>query len=480
MYHSCETQGARVFRDTYYRVNDNLDRLKKEIDRNRSLKTAAYQKIGEYRSNPFKGMEENLANRNPPRFEPGFMTNTRHRRSDSLGSSQLREPFDAISTRNSHMRHGFPPGFERSVQREIERNRRYVSSAKRSPYENRERPASGFVSATVDALVDRDLRYPRHYENEKYTSIQEDIIDLKCKLTSFVNQLHVKEDLLKDELERLDRRPASTRAIQEIRDLETRSGHGSPRSPRGGSPKSEHYSDTGKKGDYGSTQRNTNAVNGNSDGLFETRYGDVGGNSDFYASGVMGGSPGNVFLTSEDFINKTGTEFRLTAKEPIISTKKKACKRHSDSTANEYAERAKLRQNIFKAKLEATSKRLRNQASKRINQREHDIKHLDLRDMELRRRDYSATQKIRDPRSVTENRFLTNLKEDRVSQNHGLNLLKEKAEYVRNDELERQFKIPPFNKEDKDLGLRLSRYEYLIRENMELKNKLRKARKVLL
>lgn len=463
MYQAVSTREARRFRDTFYKVNENLDRLHREIQRNRSLKSTISEKAAEFNPNPFKELEMKIEMRSPSRYNVEFST-AKKGGADSVNSQNLRETVGGTSTRKSYV-----PGsttYDRTAQKEVDewRYRRLRQSARRlgdrsDPRTLGTRPA---YSPTVDALIDRDVYQPKNWSTEKFTSIEEDIHDLRSKLKNYARQLHVKEELLKDELERLDERPP---VYTNFETLESRSRKPSKRSRsiRSADREPSHH-----------TSRHTATFKKNTDD-FETNYDNIGGNPDYYPTAQLGGAPGSVFLTADDYLNVP----RGLKSSPRYSTRSFDCaniqKRELDPQTLEYMEQLKLRNYILQAKAEMEEKRRREAAQIYFAQKEWDLRHLERRHKEVCRKAAFVSKKI-EPMYAVEAKNLSAIKEERVVHNHQLNLLKQRAEQVRGlgaAELSDKKSKP---RRSRQLDVPIGRFERLVRENIELKTKIRSAK----
>lgn len=466
MYQAVHTKEARQFRDTFYKVNDNLDRLHREIQRNRSLKSAICEKAAEFNPNPFKELEMKIEMRSPSRYNVEFST-LKKGGAESVRSHNMRDTVDGLSTRKS-----YAPGatsYDRTAQKEVDewRCKRIGQSARRLGDRRGHRsggPQPAY-SSTVDALIDRDTYQPKNWSTEKFTSIEDDIHDLRSKLKNYARQLHVKEELLKDELDRLDERPP---VYANFESVEARSRKSSKRS---------HSIRSADRREGLCASREAAAFAKNS-GHFETNYDNIGGNPDYYPTGKLGGAPGSEFLTADDYVSAN----RGSRISPRYSTRSydwtSSQKRDLDLQTLEYLEQLKLKKYILQAKAELEEKRRRETAKAYLAQKEWDLRHLDRRQKEIHRKAAYVSKKI-EPTYSIETKNLSAIKEERVVHNHKLNLLKQKAEEVRGSEAADQIRRTTRPRASHLLEIPVSRFERLIRENLDLKSKIRSAKVAL-
>ena len=459
MYQAVSTKEARKFRDTFYKVNENLDRLHREIQRNRSLKSTISEKAAEFNPNPSKEIEMKIEMRSPSRYNVEFST-AKKGGADSVISQNLRETVGGTSTRRSYV--PCSTTYDRTAQKEVDewRYKRLRQSARRlgDRSDSRNCGTRPVFSQTVDALIDRDVYQPKNWSTEKFTSIEEDIHDLRSKLKNYARQLHVKEELLKDELDRLDQRPL---VYTNFETVESKSRKRSRRS------QSIRSIDKEQSSQHTATfKKNTEE--------FETNYDNIGGNPDYYPTGQLGGKPGSAFLTTDDYLSAA----RCSKNSPRNSTKSfdwpNFKQRELDLETLEYMEQLKLRNYILQAKAEMEEKRRQENFQIYYAQKEWDLRHLERRQKEICRKAAYVSRKI-EPKYSVETKNLSGIKEERVVHNHQLNLLKQRAEQVRGlgaaEVTERKSKA----RRARQLDVPLGRFERLVRENVELKTKIRSA-----
>ena len=137
-------------------------------------------------------------------------------------------------------------------------------------------------------------------------------------------------------------------------------------------------------------------------------------------------------------------------------------------------EQLKLRNYILQAKAEMEEKRRQENFQIYYAQKEWDLRHLERRQKEICRKAAYVSRKI-EPKYSVETKNLSGIKEERVVHNHQLNLLKQRAEQVRGlgaaEVTERKSKA----RRARQLDVPLGRFERLVRENVELKTKIRSA-----
>lgn len=469
------------FRRTYSKLSQNLDKLQFEVDKNRRLAQELDRQDSRTSSKPEK--PENI--KRTPQRSPGLNSNqfkTHDGRIQNQGRSQNHRAENA--DRNSSANRHFQQPSYSSASRHVAD--RYGSSFEAD---------QGFSSQP-----DRFVSAQDEFENlEDLKGMHDDILDIKRKLNQFVTTLHMKEDKLKNDLEYIVGSPAASGGVHTRPAFVDNSSRNRSKSrPTSSSPKrydsnAESYKSSTGQNNYYLKSSYIDEVDAQPSPKkhFETRYEDIGGNPNFYPeqderfnSSIdyrghliprMRDSP-KQSAERQDRRNRSpaGSEQRSFAshKQPV----------NSDTLNYEeidnHVQNCKVKRNILKNRLDIAEGKLKDLLKAQNFQRELEIQ-AELNDQEAQNQRESnkyskLIQKERD-RSVEEFEKLTRIKQDRSIQNHNLNQLKKRIDKMRltESQLEKQTKL--LMEEDQKIEVKLITYEDLIKENLELKSRLRRV-----
>lgn len=154
-------------------------------------------------------------------------------------------------------------------------------------------------------------------------------------------------------------------------------------------------------------------------------------------------------------------------------------KKRKQAEAESLVESCKIKNAVLKEKLRSAEIKLRDLIRNQQIQRQVQAK---SGSMQQHTKLWYDSKHVKDitsvfvkPSSVSEEQRLSKLKEDRAVQNHNLNILQTKIERLRNTESQLIRQKDRLFKEERSLNTKLTKYQDLARENLELKSKVRRA-----
>ena len=465
------------FRDSYYRLNENLERLKEEMDKNRSLRVRLERGEGSIRTaaNTSSAVRNNSSGWKRKGGSTDRSRSNPRAHSASRSSSAVRRSYAGRSFQETHL-----------TAADLERRR---------------------LRAEL-AAQEAEIRTPQRLQrseasNDRFYDIQDDIIDMKEKLNKFVTNLHDKEVRLKTEIEKLDRVSAAYPRSQPLQEehyqpADSLQSRGQPLRRRSQDHLKADLRDLNHRS-FNHTDRTP---------MFPVHYEHVGGSPDYFPSATLqeqkdrfmteGTSQpvrdARAYELSRSQVSQAGQTGHFShahhgshASQGSQVPAKVFTRRipgRSRAEVEDLLEACKIKRNILKTKLESADLKLRelyrtdryrqelDRLEDRIAQEGHGQTHGHARGGHGSGR-YPSPHDHSD-RSTSELQRLYEIRESRTVENHNLNILKKRIDRLRTTGERMEKRNRELVREDLALQQKLLTYEQLVRENVLLKSKMKK------
>jgi len=475
------------FRDTYYKVNLNLSKLKAEIQKKERLSSRLSNRGS--MSSPRKPFDETL------RTEANTYTAAKRSPRESLNDTPLnlrRSLYSRTSTspkRNFNL-NSSPYVMKHDVADAIERKHKLERALKEAEI-NRT-----LNKSLHNTYISSSPYRPTSPRIDKYPDIKDDIRDVKLKLDRISGRLHQRAEDINDEIDYIETTSqGSRRRSRELyvpgTSFLTRPVE-SPSRQLARRRSIEVKNRALKSFRESSVEREKSYIASPGRKYFEADYNNIGGNPEYfpdaYENEVQRGYP---YSTSMDYqCEKRTSSPRRTYTETTIVRRSSCSRSHSPrdhgyknsySDVDTVLESCKIKRDILRHKLDHAEDRLREVARQQAFEEELNRSRARDRvlDTDYVQRDYDIPRNSHREResSADEFRRLKNIKETRTIHNHDLNLLKRNYDQLRAGE-------PSFNASrsyiftDADTT-GLPAYRSLLNENSILKSKMSTAQRVL-
>ncbi len=227
----------------------------------------------------------------------------------------------------------------------------------------------------------------------------------------------------------------------------------------------------------------------------QTNYADLGGNPEYYPNQAIQ-DVHNRFSPELDYkkrqsrsasrerftdpsARKIDQDLRSTAIADSVSNR---LSHYQKTEVDSLLQSTQIKKAILKDKLASAEIKLNNLLRAQNIQRKVEASIDVPMSFTMGAKDYPAFRKVStrvESRASTDEEKLLKLKQERVVQNHDLNILRQKIERLRVTESQLAKQSTTLEKKEATLYSRLNLYEKLLRENVALKSKLQKAAIVL-